>query len=165
MELIVGTNCYTDIEQANQLIADYMLSSNPIRKMWEELNNNDKKTIILSSTMKYDNNNMLYKGEKQNKDQSLQFPRIEKCGIVECPERVKIGLLVQGIRELINESATNGEYEVLQASGVKSFADGSGARVEFANASDLIGSNNSRNEIGLYNNVFRTYFKQYTLYV
>lgn len=165
MELIVGTNCYTNIEQANQLISDYMLSSNPIRKMWDELTDDDKKTIILSSTMKYDNNSMLYKGRKQSKDQSLQFPRIEKCSdVVECPERVKIGLLIQGIKELINESATNSEYEVLQASGVKSYKI-KDASVEFANPSDLEGGNNSRNELGLYNNVFRTYFKQYTMFV
>lgn len=166
MELIVGTNCYTDISQANQLIEDYMLSTNPIRVMWNSLQDEDKKTIILNSTMKYDNDAILYKGRKQSKDQSLQFPRIENCSdVIECPDRIKIGLLIQGIKELIAEQSESGEFSVLQSRGVKSFADGSGARVEFASANELAGNNNVKNELGLYNGVFKTYFKQYTLYV
>lgn len=166
MELIVGTNCYTDIEQANELIREYMLSTNPIRVMWESLQDNDKKTIILNTTMKYDNDAILYKGRKQSKDQSLQFPRIENCSdVVECPDRIKIGLLIQGIKELIAEQSESGDFSILQSSGVKSFADGSGARIEFASANEMVGNNNVRNELGLYNSVFKTYFKQYTLYV
>ena len=166
MELIVGTNCYTDIEQANELISEYMLSTNPIRVMWNSLQDDDKKTIILNTTMKYDNDAILYKGRKQSKDQSLQFPRIENCSdVVECPERIKIGLLIQGIKELIAEQSESDDFSILQSSGVKSFADGSGARIEFASANEMVGNSNVRNELGLYNSVFKTYFKQYTLYV
>ena len=166
MDLVVGTNCYTDIEQANELISEYMLSTNPIRVKWESLQDNDKKTIILDSTMKYDNNAILYKGRKQNKNQPLQFPRIEKCSdVVECPERIKIGLLIQGIKDLIAEQSESGDFSILQSSGVKSFADGSGARIEFASANELVGNSNVKNELGLYNSVFKTYFKQYTEYV
>jgi hypothetical protein len=101
MELIVGTNCYTDISQANELISDYMLSTNPIRVMWNSLQDEDKKTIILNSTMKYDNDSILYKGRKQSKDQSLQFPRVENCSdVVECPDRIKIGLLIISFKPL-----------------------------------------------------------------
>lgn len=166
MDLVVGTNCYTDISQANELISEYMLSTNTIRVMWESLQDNDKKTIILNATMKYDNDAILYKGRKQSKDQSLQFPRVENCSdVVECPERIKIGLLIQGIKELIAEQSESGDFSILQSSGVKSFADGSGARIEFASANEMVGNNNVKNELGLYNSVFKTYFKQYTLYV
>lgn len=167
MELVVGTNCYTDVEQANQLIADNFMSSSPIKKMWDSLENSDKTILIYSNTKICDKDSMLYKWFKQSADQPLQFPRVMGCNgqVIECPDLVKLGILVQGIRSVIETTGSSDNFTALQASGVKSFADGSGARIEFASSSDLKGTDNNKNSLGIYNGVFKQYFKEYTEFV
>ena len=161
MELVVGTNCYTDINDANQLIADNFMSSNPIKKVWDSLQDEDKTVLIYSSTQLCDKDSILYKGYKADINQPLQFPRCAGVSI-EVPELVKLGILVQGIKQYIVDSGSSGDFEALQANGIKSFADGSAARVEFANATDLKTSSNYKNNLGLFNDVFKKYFIQYT---
>lgn len=162
MSLIIGENCYTDIEQADDLIHKYFLSSSNIRKIWDELNNNDKEIVILSATINYDKDSMLYIGRKKYSDKTLQFPRYIHGKTVECPERIKLGILVCGIYDIMGNNYNMDEFEALKLSGVKSFADGSGARVEFGDKSS-INNNYVKNSLGIRTELFNSYFKQYTM--
>lgn len=164
MELVVGTNCYTNIEQADKLIEDNFTSLSPIKKVWDNLENNDKTVLIYSNTKICDKDSMFYKWFKQSEEQPLQFPRVTGFNeqVFECPDSVKLGILIQGIKSIIETTNSNDNFAVLQGSGVKSFADGSGARIEFASPSELKGADNNKNSLGIYNSVFNKYFKEYT---
>lgn len=160
MELVVGTNCYADIAEYNELIADNFMSTNPIRVFWEALSESDKKSLIVGSTSKYDKDSFYYKGYKQSKTQPLQFPRyLNSDEQFVCPDKVKLGILLNGCRESMNEGTTEAE---MIANGVKSFADGTGARIEFGDTSSK-SVQAMRTTDGVYGDIWETYFKEYTL--
>lgn len=162
MSLVVGTNAYADVSEYDELISSRFMSSNPIRKYWETLNNSDKECLIVGSTLKYDNETMLYKGCKQSSEQSLQFPRIIKnSDVVECPDNIKLGIILQGCNDSMIEGTTEGE---MLANGVKSFADGTGARIEFIDSSSSKGSA-VKTSNGINRDIWIHYFAQYSLIV
>lgn len=159
MSLIVGENSYVDVHQADELIHGRFMTSSKERTYWDSLTNGDKEIILVSTTEKYDKDNLLFKGRKATANQNLQFPRLTNCGnTVEVPVQVVVGYILMGIYD--NIIGTSDEAQ-LQLNGVKSFADGSGARIEFGGTSDL-SQQYSKNSLGLYNNVFDIYIKQYT---
>jgi hypothetical protein len=160
--LVVGENSYCTVEEATQLIHDRFMSNNSIRKFWDDLDNSDKETLLVGSTLKYDNDVMLYKGIKQSESQSLQFPRINNYGVVEqCPDNIKLGIIIQGCRDSISEGST--EQEMIN-SGVKSFADGTGARIEFATTASGNGTA-AKTYNGINRDLWIHYFAQYSLMV
>lgn len=154
MELVVGVNSYFDIAEADTIVHSKFLSTNKLRKLWDELNNEDKIILIISAHEQYDSDQMLYKGKKVNNEQSLQFPRYIHNEVVECPEVIKTGLIIQSLYD-ISESF-NEELE-LKDSGIKSFADGSGARIEF-DTEHTVKTNNNIN-----NKVWSKYFSGYSM--
>lgn len=159
MSLVVGVNAYCDIAEADSLITSRFMSNNPIRKYWSNLSNDDKSTLIVGNTAMYDNDGMLYKWFKQDKTQPLQFPRITQFGdVIECPDNIKLGIILQGLKDCMVSESTEGE---MMANGIKSFQDGTGAKIEFDNSSNAYKSN-SKNSLGLYNNIWRQYFSEYS---
>ena len=162
MSLVVGTNAYADVAEYDELISSRFMSNNTIRTFWESLSEGDKESLIVGSTLKYDNDSMLYKGYKQDKTQPLQFPRLIKVSdVVNCPDNVKLGILLQGCRDSMVEGTTEGE---MMANGVKSFADGTGARIEFADSSKSSGSA-VKTSNGINRDIWIHYFADYSLMV
>ena len=158
MSLVVGTNAYADVAEYDALISSRFMSSNPIRQYWESLSNGDKECLIVGSTLKLDNDSMLYKGYKQDKTQPLQFPRLlNSTDVLECPDNVKLGILLQGCKDTMAEGTTEGE---MMENGVKSFADGTGARIEFASSSDGLLAKTSN---GINRDIWIHYFADYSL--
>lgn len=159
MELIVGTNSYMTLEEANNFIATRFVSSDPVRKFWEQLSEEDKVVIIITTTERYDTNSMLYRGNKVMITQPLQFPRIDTYKqIVECPDRVKVGLLLQGIRDT---ASLNSEIEQMREMGIHSFSDGGGASVTFEN-SNSSNYKKIKTKDGIYRDLWTTYFSEYS---
>lgn len=161
MGLIVGTNSYITVQEADQLIADNFMSTDPIRVFWGNISNDsDKESIILNSTKKFDRDSMCYKWFKQSDDQPLQFPRVDVYkNVIECPEDIKLGLLLQGIKtNMMNKYA---EYQQLKSQGVKTFADGSGARIEFFDTFQTKDIDTSMLSNGMYRLVYDQYFIDY----
>lgn len=161
MELVVGTNCYTDIAQATEIIDNYLTPNDPIRKYWDSVADEaTKKAIILGSTHKYDNDSMFYKWFKQSANQHLQFPRVDmNNNVIECPLDIKLGLLVQGIKVSINEKYT--EYSELKAQGIKNYKI-KDASVEFFDVIDSSDINTVQDNTGMYKIVYNQYFKNWT---
>lgn len=160
MGIIVGTNSYIDVQEANQLITDYFMSTDPIRVFWESLSSNsDKESLILNSTRKYDRDSMGYKWFKQDNEQTLQFPRIDIYKrVIQCPEDIKLGLLIQGIKEnMLNKYA---EYQELKAQGIKSYKI-KDASVEFFDTFQIKDVDTTRVENGIFKNEYNQYFKDY----
>lgn len=153
MALIVGENAYCTVEEANTLIADNCMSTSKEVEIWSKLNNKDKEILIISATQKYDNNTLNYKGIKFDKNQSLEFPRLVNGVKIECPDDVALGYIILGLSDY---SQSNSQFNELMDSGVKSFADGSGARIEF----DTDSLNKNKYNIGT-NKIISTYFDKY----
>lgn len=153
MRLVVGDNCYFDVAEADEIMQSRFISTNKLRKLWDSLTDSDKEVIILSTTEKYDSDSFEYSGVKKDVEQSLQFPRLDFGNIVECPNKIKTGLLVQGLTDL---SEADSEEITLRESGVKSFSDGSGAKIEFDN------DHSKKNKLNICNNVWSLYFSDYS---
>lgn len=154
MELVIGQNSYMTVAEADELI-QYLPFNDTCRKVWESLEDSEKTSVILSSTFMYDKESMEYRGVKKDKEQGLQFPRIYNKNEIECPLDVKLGLLVLG---LSNISSNNSEEESLRREGIKSFADGSGAKMEFIENF----KNTHENSIGIDNDIWKIYFEKYS---
>lgn len=163
MTLVKGVNCYTDVAEANELIEAVFMSNDKERVYWESLSDEDKASIIYKNTLLYDNDDMYYKGYKQDKTQSLQFPRIIRNGeVMEVPQLVKIGLLLQGIKDCMYSSES--DYSELKENGIKSFTDGTGAKIDFFGNSELSAINVKRAD-GMFSGIYELYFKPYTILV
>lgn len=156
----VGDNAYVTIEQANNLINKYLVSSDKRRVYWEHLSDSDKDVLIVSGTAKYDTQRFLFKGTKVDKGQQLQFPRMINGYRVEVPESVVYAYLLMSIIDGIQSSNASD----INMENVKSFADGSGARIEYKDNSGLE-YGNKKNVSGMLNDVFEKYIKEYTLIV
>ena len=155
MELIVGQNSYMTVAEADELI-QYLPFNDSCRKLWESLDDENKKTsIILSSTFLYDTDSMEYIGVKKDKEQNLQFPRIYNDNEIECPFDIKLGLLVIGLLDISNNDS---EEESLRKSGVKSFADGSGAKIDFVENFKTT----HENSVGIDKDIWKRYFEKYS---
>ena len=155
--LEVGVNSYFDLEEAEQIMKSFP-KKNPYRVTWDSLEDNEDKEAIIVNTTRYVNkDSMLYKGVKIVYNQPLQFPRKDEYNrAFNCPEDIKIGILLQGIKEL---QTYDDEVTKLKENGIHSFADGSGASVTFESNSNVT----SKNNLGLYNDIWKNYFKPYTL--
>ena len=154
MELIVGQNSYMTVAEADELI-QYLPFNDSCRKLWESLENNEKTSVIISSTFMYDKDSMEYKGIKKNKEQNLQFPRIYNDNEIECPFDIKLGLLVIGLSDI---SSNDSEEESLRKAGIKSFADGSGAKMEFVENFKTT----HVNSVGIDKDIWKKYFEKYS---
>lgn len=155
MEIVVGQNSYMTVAEADELI-QYLPFNDSCRKLWESLGDDNKKaSIILSSTFLYDNDSMEYIGVKKDKEQSLQFPRIYKGNEIDCPFYVKLGLLILGLSDI---SSNDSEEESLRKAGIKSFADGSGAKMEFIENFKTT----HVNSIGIDKDIWKKYFSEYS---
>lgn len=159
MEIVVGQNSYMTLAEAKELVNYRLSKKDPVRVYWEGLDDEEKTSIILSSTFNYDTDAMLYKGYKIFKNQPLQFPRRLANEVIDADDRIKLGLIVQGIK---SEMYSYSEESEIVSKGIKSFADGTGARIEFSE--DAIKGNNTVCN-GIFRDVFNTYFKQYTIIV
>ena len=154
--LIVGVNSYVDINEAKEIMSR-LPKSEPNRVTWDNLDDEEKEALIYNATLNYDTDEMLYKGVKADKEQIMQFPRKDLFGrITECPEKIKLGLILQGTKEV---QAYCSQEMQLRENGVHSFSDGSGASVTFESNSNA----NTKNNLGLYKDIWNKYFKPYTL--
>ena len=154
MSIVVGQNSYMTVADADLIVSSRFMSISKERKLWDSLSEDDKNILIVSTTEKYDNNNMMYKGIKKDIEQALQFPRIINNKEVDCPEVIKVGLIMQCIRDLI---ADRSEEESLKNMGVKSFTDGSGAKIEFSDTS-------TSNTLNIDKKIWKQYFSDWSEY-
>lgn len=153
MELVIGQNSYMTVAEADEIVTSNFISTSTERKLWNSLDENDKVVIISSTTNKYDTDAMIYKGSKVSRVQKLQFPRKIHNKIVECPDTIKIGLILQALSDLRADSSEEAD---LRLQGIKSFADGSGAKIEF--------SETIKNSVcGLNINIWHRYFSMWSM--
>ena len=122
LKLVSPLNDFT-MNNIYEIIKSMFMSEDDERKFWESLSDDNKSALIYSTTMKYDTDDMLYTGYKKDKNQSMQFPRINNFGcIIDVPYMIKVGLLLQGIKNSISKSNDkNDEYTSLRNKGIKTY--------------------------------------------
>lgn len=153
--LEIGIDSYISVEDADNLIHTRLLSTNDLRVLWDSLSEDDKEVLIRSVTEKYDTDAMIYIGKKVSPEQTLQFPReIEPNRIVECPTPVKVGLLMQGLRDVADASS---EESQLIENGVTSY------KIKDASISfDVSEKNKAKTVCGIYKDIWYKYFSTYS---
>ena len=96
MELTVGKNSYITLEEAKQLLDDYVIED-AVLDYVSTLNDNFISKIVNRSTKMV--NKLHFKGFKVDSKQELNFPRYEyrdyKKLYVECPDDVKVAIVLQ----------------------------------------------------------------------
>lgn len=155
MELIVGQNSYMTVAEADEIIASRFRSTSKERQLWNNLGD-DKAVVIISTTEKYDNDNMLYKYRKAEVNQPLQFPRMMNNGsIIECPEIIKVGLLIQAILDIEEDDS---EEKQLVKNGITKYKI-KDAEVDFKDTAFNI----DKNSVGLNTEVWNRYFSMWSM--
>lgn len=155
MELIVGQNSYMTVAEADEIITSRFRSTSKERQLWNNLGD-DKAVVIMSATDKYDNDNILYKYKKVDAKQNLQFPRIDDNGnIIECPEEIKKGLLLQALIDIDEEDSE--EIQMIKK-GVTKYKIKDSEVDYSSNASNI-----NRNSFGFDNDIWNRYFSNFTI--
>ena len=156
MELVVGQNSYITVAEADEIVASRFRSTSKEKQLWNSLDENDKAVVLIDTTEKYDNDNMLYKYRKAEINQHLQFPRMMDTGsIIECPEIIKVGLLVQAILDI---EAEDSEEKQLVKNGITKYKI-KDAEVSFKDNAFNI----DKNSVGLNTEVWNRYFSEWSM--
>lgn len=71
--LVVGKDTYITIEQANEYVSNYYLSSDPLRIQWEASSEEDKEVLLRKAFNQI--NSLPFIGKPKRVDQPLPFPR------------------------------------------------------------------------------------------
>lgn len=158
MELIVNENSYMTLEEANSIVENSFISSSKEWQFWNNLSDNDKRILIINCTELVDRSCFLYKGIKQSNFQNMQWPRIINNKIVNVPYSLKKGIVLNIINESINNNTQEGELINI---GVKSFADGGGARIEFKDNINKF----DKNSFGVYKYIWKQYFAEWSMII
>ena len=156
--LVVGENCYFDVAEANQMIENEFMPTEKKYIIWNGLSDNDKATIIYRNTKAFEMP-IWYKGCKIYNSNPLEWPRNIDSITVECPDDVKMGILMNGVMSLLEADANSGDnYQSLINNGIKeykikdasvTFEDDAKSLNEYAKLSD----NDS-----IYKNIVTKYF-------
>ena len=156
MELVIGQNSYMTVAEADDIVASRFRSNSKEKQIWDSLDEKEKTIVIISTTEKYDNDNMLYKYKKAEINQHLQFPRmIDNGSIIECPETIKVGLLIQAILDIEEDDS---EEKQLVRNGITKYKI-KDAEVAFKDNAFNI----DKNSIGLNTEVWERYFSMWSM--
>lgn len=87
--LIVGTDSYVTVTEADGYIDRNYRSNNPDRKRWQEISDEDKEVLLRQACKEIDA--LPFKGRKATIKQPLAFPRLpfQYCSAVDVPANVK----------------------------------------------------------------------------
>ena len=163
-DLIIYENSYMTLEEANEIIFSSFLSSSSERQFWNSLSDDDKKILIINNTELVDKPSMCYFGKKNSNEQSMEWPRVIQGQYTDTPYSIKKGLLLQLLNDNTSENNDAAEIDMLAGKGIKRFADGGGASIEFDNSSAAF-KNNSKNGVGIVYKIWNTYFKNWSYIV
>lgn len=83
--LVVGTNSYCTLEEANEYIDTHFVSDSIESEIWGRLSDKDKEVYLIDSADSL--NGLNYKGRKRVSGQALVFPRMNYMmpGIIQLP--------------------------------------------------------------------------------
>ena len=151
MMLTVGVNSYMSLEEANTIIENELLDSDEEYTLWNSLSDENKEKLIVRGTRTVDV--IPFRGVKYNISsvKDLQWPRLIDNELIECPDDIKLGLLVQVLRDYKNKSKQ--ETNLLEL-GVTNY------KIKDASIS-LDPSKINKLGNGVYNDIFDLYIRKW----
>ena len=151
MMLTVGVNSYMSLEEANTIIENELLDSDEEYTLWNSLSDENKEKLIVRGTRIVDV--IPFRGVKYNISsvKDLQWPRLIDNELIECPDDIKLGLLVQVLRDYKNKSKQ--ETNLLEL-GVTNY------KIKDASIS-LDPSKMNKLCNGIYNDIFDLYIRKW----
>jgi len=148
------------VQDAEEIVARVYKTTDKERVYFDSLSTEDKEVVVFNMSQVIDTPAIRYKGKKLSRDQTSEFPRVINGVTVETPYKLKIAGVKQG---LINELLMSSDYSELINSGVKSFADGGGAKVEFNTSTSTLPVMFRVNELGFNEKIYKQYVSEYTI--
>ena len=156
MEITVGKNSYLDIEEADTLLNEELFSDDAELIEWKALSNDDKAKILIRGTRKVDTLPFIGYKIKADSEQTLQWPRLIRNNLMDCPIYIKLGMLRQILREKISRSKSeNKQMQNLIDMGVKEYKI-KDSSISFSDKKVNIMSNE------VYLDIYREYFAPWT---
>lgn len=121
MALVVGTNSYITVDEADQLITENYLSTDPLRVAWEALATGDKEVLLRRAAAQIDR--LPFTGRVADVNQKMAFPRKAVFNdSPEIPEEVKSAQALQSVYYLDDANVTLATTRAeLQRAGVTSY--------------------------------------------
>lgn len=119
MKLIVDTNSYVTISEADKIIANYLTSDDKLLSAYENLDDEDKSVILYKSCL--DMQRLRYRGFKKEKNQTLSFPRVNRLGYKSDDEMVKLAQVINSLSFITGGSSTSSQINEMKDNGVSSF--------------------------------------------
>lgn len=124
MALIVGTNTYITVKEADKLVENYFLEDDEVRLNYEELSDEDKNALLYRGCM--DMQKLMYRGYKKDKSQKLAFPRVNRGGYESDESLVKLAQLLNSISFMqIDTNQLSSKTAEMRRAGIKNFTLGS----------------------------------------
>lgn len=151
MELTVGVNSYMELEEAEALITNELFDTDEEYIKWSASNKDTKTKLIIKGTRLVDQLPFLGYKLDLSGTQKLHWPRLINNEKIECPDEIKVGLLVQSLRDKINKGKP--EAKLLEL-GVNSY------KVKDASIS-LDPTKVTKLSNGIYTDIFNDYFKKW----
>lgn len=155
MQLIKGVNTYMTVEEADQLVSDCFMSDSEELKVWQGLSENDKSIMIFKGTKIAEG--LPFLGRQYPGYQQMRWPRYINLLYYDCPEDIKIGIIMQVLKEKIKHS-TN-EYQ-LRELGVKTYSI-KNASISFADSSSIGNGAGATLSNGIYKDIYDEYFSKW----
>lgn len=142
MKLIVGENSYVTISEADKIIANYLTSDDALLSAYDNLDDEDKSIILYKSCL--DMQKLQYRGFKENSNQKLAFPRVNRLGYKSNEDMVKLAQVINSL-SFMNSKSTSSQLSDLSSNGVTNFRLGSFS-VSFDGSSGASKSNSGKVE-------------------
>ena len=155
MALVVGTNSYLSVEDADALVPLVYDENSEEYKSWQSMDNSQKEVLLLKATALTET--LPYLGSRVPGYQSMAWPRYVFGALYDVPDIVKQGIVAYGLKYYVLHNGANAEYTNLHEQGVRTYSV-SQASVSFRDDATS-GGYNLKN--GLYSDIFFTYFNKW----
>lgn len=122
MKLVVGTNSYVTISEADKIIENYLTSEDADLARYNSLEDEDKSIILYKSCV--DMQKLKYRGLKSDNSQKLAFPRKNRVGYASDDDMVKLAQVINSL-SFIDTTSTASQINEMASNGVSNFKLGS----------------------------------------
>lgn len=153
MDINKDSRIYFDVAEADSIVSEQYYTDSDEYTTWNKLDDINKKILITKSTMVIDKLN--FRGYKINGDFKLNFPRNIDGVEVELPLEIKVAIIEQGLKEIINKQTDELNMQEL---GIKKISI-DGASTEFTGTTKVI-----KNKYGVYSDIYDMYLDYWVLF-
>lgn len=123
MKLVVNENTYVTVSEADKIVSNYLTSDSEILSLYDNLDDDDKTVILYRSCL--DMQKLKYRGIKQEPEQKLAFPRINRLGYKSDDDMVKLAQVINSLSFIDGGSTNTTQLNMLSANNVTNFKLGS----------------------------------------